>query len=337
MRFFSLLFNVIFVNCNDTKDEWAKTIQNKRDERLDSVKYWLIVLVIAGHVLQCFKQIPICKLIWDWIYLFHMPLFVFISGYFSHKKNRKGLMKSIWILAEPLIIFQIIALVFLVHSFSIIDILTPCWVLWFLLSLICWRLILQIIPYRFLNKPKFILSVVLCISVLAGFLPFNDLLSIQKTLSFMPYFFLGYYMKGKNLFLSGKYKPLCLLFLILSISIPLYFSKYLGCLTYDKSYVNYYDAIRIMLVFCLSIPMSIAFINVCINKPWIARQGQLTMQYYIYHALVLFPFLEVMSKLGFPSSLFTAILYTVIITMGIGIASRLPNFSKYTNPSQFLK
>jgi fucose 4-O-acetylase-like acetyltransferase len=325
------------MNCEKNKAERAKATLILRDDRIDSVKYWLIVLVITGHVFQCFKGIPTCKLMWDWIYLFHMPLFIFISGYFSQKKSKKVLKTIIWKLVEPLIIYQIIGLFFIVHSFTVIDIITPCWVLWYLLSLIYWRLMLQIIPEKVLNKPKFILSIALCISVLAGFLPFNDILAIQKTLSFLPFFFLGYYMRGKNLFLPEKYKLLCLLFLILSFAIPLFYSQYLGSLTHDISYVCYNDAIRRLLVFCLSIPVSLAFINVCINRPWIARQGQLTMQYYIYHAVVLYPFLEIMSKFGLPSSLLTAILYTIVITIGIGILSYLPYFNKFTNPSLFLK
>ena len=153
----------------------------------------------------------------------------------------------------------------------------------------------------------------------------------------MPFFFLGYFMRGKNLFLPRKYKPLCLLFLFFSFAIPIIFPQYMGSLTHDSSYVSYYDAIRRLLVFCLSIPMSLAFINVCINRPWIARQGQLTMQYYIYHAVVLYPFLEIMSRFGFPLSVLTVILYILVITIGIGILSYLPNFSKFTNPSLFLK
>jgi len=325
------------MSCENDKPNRVKTTLIVRDKRMDSVKYWLIVLVITGHVVQCFKVIPECELIWIWIYLFHMPLFIFVSGYFSQKKSRRALKTSIWKLAEPLIIYQIIGLIFIVHSFTLIDIITPCWVLWYLLGLIYWRLMLQIIPDKVLNKPKLILSVTICISILAGFLPFNDILSIQKTLSFLPFFFLGYYMRDKNLFLPKIYKPLCLLFLILSFAIPLFYSQYLGSLTHDGSYVCYYDAIRRLIVFGLSIPMSLAFINVCINRPWIARQGQLTMQYYIYHALVLYPFLEIMSKFGFPLSLLTAIFYTLVITILIGILSYLPNFSKFTNPSLFLK
>lgn len=325
------------MNSDNAKVERGKNTLKLRNNRIDSVKYWLIALVITGHVVQCFNGIPTCKLMWNWIYLFHMPLFIFISGYFSRKKSKKVLKTSIWKLAEPLMIYQIIGLIFIVHSFTIIDVITPCWVLWYLLSLIFWRLMLQIIPDKALNKPIFILPVALCVSILAGFLPINDILSIQKTLSFLPFFFLGYYMRDKNLFLPEKYKPLCLLFLILSFAIPIFYSQFLGSLTHDSSYVCYNDAIKRLLVFCLSIPMSLAFINVCIDRPWIARQGQLTMQYYIYHAVVLYPFLEIMSKFGFPLSVLTAILYTLIITIGIGFLSYLPNFNKFTNPSLFLK
>lgn len=96
------------MNCEKNKAERAKATLILRDDRIDSVKYWLIVLVITGHVFQCFKGIPTCKLMWDWIYLFHMPLFIFISGYFSQKKSKKVLKTIIWKLVEPLIIYQII-------------------------------------------------------------------------------------------------------------------------------------------------------------------------------------------------------------------------------------
>ena len=54
--------------------------QKVRDEQIDSVKYWLIVLVIAGHVLE-YSETTACVIAWKWIYIFHMPLFIFISGY----------------------------------------------------------------------------------------------------------------------------------------------------------------------------------------------------------------------------------------------------------------
>lgn len=72
------------------------TGKKERNVQLDSIKFCLIVLVIAGHV---FSKIETswpsgcCRVTWQWIYMFHMPLFVALSGYFSHKKSIKTFFK----------------------------------------------------------------------------------------------------------------------------------------------------------------------------------------------------------------------------------------------------
>lgn len=269
-----------------------------------------------------------------------MPLFIFISGYFSRKKERKDLWSSIWKLLEPLIVFHSIAmllkLLFKGHI-SLINILTPWWVLWYLLSLIYWRLLLQIIPNKIIKNTKLILIITFSISILAGFLPFDRVLSIQRTFSFMPFFFMGYCMKGKTIFLPKKYKPLSVLFLISVVVFLLFFSRYLGSLMHSDQYAKIYGPIQRIIVFCLSIPMSLAFINVCPNKPWIARQGKLTMQYYIYHAFIIPPLMLVNKFLNIPNSFFSATIYILIIIIGIDIVLHLPFFDKFTNPSMFLR
>ena len=319
----------------------VKTTPRVRDERIDSVKYWLIVLVIAGHVFMRseFSELTSCVVTWKWIYIFHMPLFIFISGYFSRKKKKAELTASIWKLLEPLIVFQALTLLprFIVKGFSFSAILTPWYVLWYLLSLIYWRLLIQIIPDRILNNAKLILIVTFCISILAGFLPFSRFLSIQRTLSFMPFFFLGYYMRGKNIYLPDRYKPFSLLLLISVIAVPLCFPQFLGDLCHADPYGSAYGALKRMFTFGLAVLMSVAFINVCPNKPCIAQQGRLTMQYYVYHALAITPLMIIASKLNIPMSFVSATIYTIVMTIGIGILSRLPYFTKFTNPSSFFK
>lgn len=63
-----------------------------RDFRIDGLKFILIVLVILGHSINVFgleKDIP-TQYIFQWIYLFHMPLFALLSGYFvNSSKNLK--------------------------------------------------------------------------------------------------------------------------------------------------------------------------------------------------------------------------------------------------------
>ena len=315
---------------------------NCRDERIDSVKYWLIILVIAGHVFGYYKnsENQLCLAIWNWIYIFHMPLFIFISGYFTRKKDSKYLFASIWKLLEPLLIFHTIAQIstyIAKGTISINDILTPWYVLWYLFSLICWRLILQILPDKVLNNAKILVVIALLISVLSGFLPFNRVLSLQRMFSFMPYFFLGYSMQNKNFFLPAKYRPLCLIFMVLVFFALFTFHSCLGNLKHDVPYKSYVDAIKRIFAIVLSIPMSWAFINLCISTSWVARQGRLTMQYFIYHALILPPIMAILDRLNITYSLLIATVITITITIGLVGASYLPFFRLFTNPSLFFK
>ena len=313
-----------------------------RDKRIDSVKYWLIVLVIIGHVLRGkpFAENYECTVLMEWLYIFHMPLFIFISGYFSHKQNVKELPKSIWKLLEPLIIFQAI---FKIQEFiyngtiSINSILHPGYTLWYLLSLIYWRLLLQIIPDKIINNSRLLITLTLIISIFSGFLPFNELLSIQRTLAFMPFFFLGYCMKGKKIFLPKKYRLTSAIFLTISIFIPIFFSNYLGNLIHSTPYISFYSSFSRILVFCISIPMSLAFTTICPTTEWSEKQGKYTMQYYLYHALTIPCLMKVIIILDLPTSLFAAAIYSFIITIGIGILLKIPYIHKLTNPSSLIK
>ena len=181
---------------------------SNRIESIDSLKFFLMILVIAGHVLEGFTSSYVCAVAYKWIYLFHMPLFIFISGYFSRKKDNKEFLISCWKLIEPLIVFQAIVRgveYFVSGIISIRTVLTPWWILWYLLSLLYWRIILQLLPDKVLSNSKLVMVCAFVISLLAGFLPLNRFLSLQRTLSFMPFFFLGYYWVKAIFILTKSY------------------------------------------------------------------------------------------------------------------------------------
>ena len=316
-----------------------------RDERIDAVKFWLVVLVITVHVVMRkeFAGSTVCVVLRNWIYIFCMPLFIFVSGYFSRKKDNKDFWPSIWKLLEPLIIFHIIGLLFYVDNISIKKILTPWHMLWYLLSLIYWRLMLQFIPDKILKHTKIILISAFCISILAGLLPFNRVLSLQRTLALMPFFFLGYYMKGKNLYLPDKYKPFCAVFLIVIFAILSFYPHRIDNLLNATPYKNIYGAAIRMIAFAVAIPMSIAFINVCYYTTWTARQGRLTLQYYLYHALIIPPnsaviippLILIADKMNIPMSFTTAIIIIILITIGLSFILKKQYVKMLTNPSLF--
>lgn len=55
-----------------------------RNLRLDGLKLFLIVLVVVGHCIEPTRYInSVSGWLYSVIYSFHMPLFVFLSGYFA--------------------------------------------------------------------------------------------------------------------------------------------------------------------------------------------------------------------------------------------------------------
>ena len=60
-----------------------------KNERLiwaDSLKGWLILLVILGHAIQCTLGAD-CENnhVWNLIYSFHMPAFMAVSGWLAYR------------------------------------------------------------------------------------------------------------------------------------------------------------------------------------------------------------------------------------------------------------
>lgn len=54
--------------------------------RYDNLKFFLIVCIIIGHIIEpYYKQTAFLKGMYYFVYVFHVPAFIFISGMFSKK------------------------------------------------------------------------------------------------------------------------------------------------------------------------------------------------------------------------------------------------------------
>ena len=71
--------------------------------------------------------------------------------------------------------------------------LSPAFALWYILSLIYWRMILQLIPQRVLDKKILVMALAMMVSLGAGFVSVGGELSFQRACTFFPFFMLGYY------------------------------------------------------------------------------------------------------------------------------------------------
>ena len=69
---------------------------------VDNIKIFLIFLVVFNHIIafQLVKADQVVRFVWYGITIFHMPAFIFISGYLS--KKPQDVMKNVKNLLIPL-------------------------------------------------------------------------------------------------------------------------------------------------------------------------------------------------------------------------------------------
>ncbi len=79
----------------------------QRDPFFDNAKFLLIMLVLIGHVITINRADNRINLAtYNWIYTFHMPLFIFISGYFTNI-GKSSFWLNVLKLFESFVIFSL--------------------------------------------------------------------------------------------------------------------------------------------------------------------------------------------------------------------------------------
>ena len=172
----------------------TETVQS-RNYLIDNLKGLLIYLVLFGHFVEFFRDIQIMGIIWKYIYLFHMPLFIFISGYLSTPNDSNVFKKCFDNLLVPLIALQILYELLWLTIFQKIHgatlRLAPVWSLWYLLSLVFWR-----IGFQLVYKIKFIIIISILLSIEVGLIKeIGRPLSLSRTIVLFPFFLIGYSFK----------------------------------------------------------------------------------------------------------------------------------------------
>jgi fucose 4-O-acetylase-like acetyltransferase len=167
-----------------------------RDPRVDMAKGVLIFLVVFGHLLEAAGhwEDSWVRLFLTFIYMFHMPAFVFLAG-FTAKPQK--IIRRIGTFAIWLVVFQSVfaAFHFLLGKDPRLSLLVPFWVLWFLMAMIWWTAALPVIVR--LRAVAVVVSVLLSIG--CGLIPVVGYpLALSGTLVFLPFFVIGT-LYGKDL------------------------------------------------------------------------------------------------------------------------------------------
>lgn len=175
--------------------------QPLRYPALDNARFVLIALVVSGHLLeQLVNAGPFAAALYRWIYLFHMPAFVLVSGALSKPTlTRRRALALVTGLLLPYVVFQTLYPAWDAWLFHGGDgfqgYLTPYWLLWYLPSLACWRLLLPLFA-----RLKVALPFAVAIALAAGLVPWIGYpFSLSRTLVFFPLFLLGYRVGGQRL------------------------------------------------------------------------------------------------------------------------------------------
>lgn len=172
---------------------------------IDNIKVLLIFLVVFNHIIafNLVKVDTVVRYVWYAITIFHMPAFVFISGYLSKKpqnvlKNFKNLLIP-YVLGHTLTWYSQI---WLGRSVDY-EILRPTGsVMWYILALFIYRLTIEA-----LGKIRFIVLLSILFALWAGTRPeFTTFLSSSRIVVFFPFFVAGYLWKSEYITAIRKFK-----------------------------------------------------------------------------------------------------------------------------------
>ena len=183
-----------------------------RDYAFDTIKAMLIFLVVFGHVIvSCKGMHPALQVLYECIYTFHVPLFVFVSGFFAKKacnSRREALFGA-------LPTFVIFALLFTVVRYLcfpgdrnaiLAGWFNPPFAMWYLLCLFYWRFLAKDVS----RLKGFALPVLFALGLGCGFINMaGQIFSLFRAFAFFPFFWLGIIFNANTVAAIRKIPKIC--------------------------------------------------------------------------------------------------------------------------------
>ena len=276
----------------------------------DNLKFWLIMLVVIGHFVNPVTGAnDIYKGLFMFIYSFHMPLFIFATGYFAKSIVDKN---TGWFKFEKIIQFLILYLfltlvIFFINFYlrgnaSTYNFFQPVNPGWYLLATVIWY---SLIPIINRVKPSYVMVGSVIIALLVGFDPMvGDFLTLSRAICFFPFFMAGFYMTQDNvekaLTWGGKASRIAaaifiIAFLIFCLWDPINFYSMRKVISPHYSYseiaalgnmYNIWGPITRCLWYCAASFISICFMMIMSRKlTFYTELGKRTLQIFIWHAI----------------------------------------------------
>ena len=318
----------------DNGKQIIATEQVERDNFADFLKYILISLVVLGHFINLYQNRAVLGGLYSWIYTFHMPLFVFISGYFSKQLNYRR--KSIDTILFPFVLFQLLNVLYavVVPIEPLKDnIFYPYHQNWYLIALFWWRCF---VPYRQFFKKWLIVVFSFILSLLVGCFPeWGDFLGLYKTAYFFPFFVLGVYCEDLAKLLSRlmRYRWILIFVFMASIIVVFLFSTdsflhhkmlyaFKADLGYDGEWQNLFlraCALVVSIIMCgaVLVVVRLLYNRLKYSNLYCLMEGGGTMLAFLGHEFVMIPLIHFYGKfgmIGYVLCICTSFIVTFILT-----------------------
>ena len=172
--------------------------RRRRDPFFDNAKFMAIVLVVAGHSIVELRDVRVAHALYLFVYTFHMPVFIVITGYFSRNFTFGGgkARKLITNLGVPYVVFET---AYSTYHWAVgdakfaISLLDPYYLTWFLMALFLWRLSTPV--WQQIRWP---VGAAVVISLLAGMTELPTELEMNRTFGLVPFYVLGLMLKPEH-------------------------------------------------------------------------------------------------------------------------------------------
>lgn len=298
-----------------------------------NLRFLLIVTVFVSNAMEpLIREMAVLQHLYVWIFSFHMPLFVLVTGYFARSNlagaaGRKVLMQ----IGLQYVIFQSLYSALDSLLFHVEDIhrsfFAPYLLLWFLASHLCWRLLMLAMRHW---SPARQIAVSVLAGVLVGYLQLDGVwFSISRTFVYLPYFVIGYHLSFGTLarFYSRRIKRAALavsaaLFAALAAfggAIP--FGWLLGSMTYaELGAGQWYAGLYRLGMYALQIAASAAFLGwVPFAETRLTDWGRRTLYVFLLHGLIVrfAVFSGVYEQITGPAGAGLVILCAVLLTIAL--------------------
>jgi len=182
----------------DTAETGAVRAPAGRDPWFENAKMLLVTLVVVGHSWTLLPETPWQDLTYDWLYLWHIPAFVMVTGYLSRRfsYDAKNLRRLVTTVVIPYFVFEGLFALFRVYvGGETLERLwlNPHWPMWYLAAMFFWRLATPF--FRRTARP---LVLAVAVSLIGGVIGIETL-DLSRVMGLLPFFVAGALVEERHL------------------------------------------------------------------------------------------------------------------------------------------